>query len=315
MKTSVNIFQRRTLAPLVAIIALSAALPASAASSLSFNSIPVSDAVAQIDNQLGVTISLKQGINPNARVSFSVSDLQGPGARLDAINQLANALNADFQKVIVVRSASADASTPAPIMDSDAPVHFKAGTMSVRDAIQTVAEVDSAVAKMTENIDGSVTFNGDEMTVKQAAASIARQSHTLWKTFYAITPRNGAGSTAGKIIGYTGAGKPILELPYRTFREATTPPPPVVDPAAVNPDGSPVDPNVANAAPAYPPMAYNPYFGYYGGNYNPYYQNGIVNTGGSGFSAPGVTVLPGWPGYGFNGPTVINTSPTYYPYR
>ena len=329
---TVNIFPLRAAA-LASVLALCAAAPASAAS-LSFNSTPVSDAVAQIDSKFGVTISLKQGIDPNMRVTFSVDNLQGRGARLDAINQLANALNADFQKVIVVRKASADGLTPSSTLDSDTPVNFQAGSMPTRDAIEAVVGVDGAVARITGNVDGSVKFTGDETTVKEAADEIARQSHTVWKTFYAIAPRNRGGAVAagGKIIGYTGAGKPIVELPLRTFRVA--PDPPVVD--QTNPDGTAVDPNQPNdgTTPAQqaqgPQNPYNP-FGYYGSNYNPYaqsgmgysgggygnniYGGGVYGTNGGGYSTNGLTVLPGWPGYGFGAPTVINNGPYGYPYR
>ncbi|BDI32932.1 hypothetical protein CCAX7_49830 [Capsulimonas corticalis] len=313
MIKSVNIFQRRTLAPLTAVLALCGAYPASAAS-LSFNSTPVSDAVAQIDSKLGITISLKQGIDPNTRVTFSVDDLQGPGARLDAINQLANALNADFQKVIVVRKSSTDTAAPAPVLDSDAPVTFKEGSVAAREAIQTVAEVDGAVAKITENVDGSVKFTGDDMTAKEAAAEIARQSHTVWKTFYAITPRGrGGNSTGGKVIGYTASGKPILELPLRTFRNAPEPPP--VDTTADA--NAATDPNAPNAQPGQNPQGQypqggNPYFGYYGPNYNPYNSMGYGGSGGYS-NGSGLTVLPGWPGYGFGGggPIILGTNNPY----
>lgn len=318
---AVNKFPLRAAVSLTAVMGLCAALPAAAAS-LSFNATPVSDAVAQIDSKLGVTISLKQGIDPSSRVTFSVENLQGPGARLDAINQLANALNADFQKVIVVRKSTAYDSELSASIDSDEPVSFKSGTMSTRDAIEAVAGVDGAVAKITGNIDGSVKFTGDDMTAREAAAEIERQSHTVWKTFYAISPRDRGGVPAGgKIIGYTGSGKPIVELPLRTYRNA--PEPPVVDQTTVTPDAT--DPNQANAARQLQAAQnrYTPYFGYYGGGYNPYAMNGGGGYGNGGYGNPygnginfgnGVTMLQGGSGYGNGGPTVINNTPTYYSY-
>jgi len=191
-----------------------------AADSLSFNSTPVSEAVSRIDKTFDVTLELGRGIDLRRNVTFTVDNLKGPGALLDAVNSLANAVNADYRKVFVISKVAGDAKPSDPVIDaSDAPVVFNIRTMPAAKAIAVVAGVDSATAQMPPSLDTPVTFSGLSLTAEEAARQIARQTHTEWKIEYALTPHTAQGTLPGKIIGYTGAGRPIVEMPDLTFRK------------------------------------------------------------------------------------------------
>jgi hypothetical protein len=247
------------------------------AKSLSFDSIPVTDAVAQIDKAFGANIVVKPGVDADALVSFSVGDISDPGARLEAINDLANALNADYSKVFVISRKTDEATPPDPAIDAvGAPVVFTDATVPAADAIRTVARIDDADVQFYSPLHDSVMFTATQMPAEAAAREIARQTHTVWKAYYTFTPRlRGArqSSMAGeKIIGYTAGGQPITELPVDTFRAAVNPPPPAevkpAPPAAKTPaDTAKADAAAqANQAVPYPGSPYG--YGYYG--YNPY---------------------------------------------
>src|SRR5580658_5420706 len=80
---------------------LLAAVPSSARD-LVFDATPVTDAVAQIDRTFGANIVLNDRINVDGVVTFSIFDVEGDGARLEAVSSLANALGADYHKVFLV---------------------------------------------------------------------------------------------------------------------------------------------------------------------------------------------------------------------
>ncbi len=217
-------------------VALAAALAASlltgaqaayaGGGALSFDETPVTDAVAQIDRALDADIVIKPGINIKRAVTFDVTDLDGTGARMQAIASLADALHADFQKVFVIRRHSDFTDASAPAIDAvDAPVYIKDGT-SAEDAIRTVAHVDGALVQFYSPVSGTVTLTDDQTTDSDAAADLARQTDTVWTAEYVITPHiSGGGDMTARVIGHTADGQPITEYPDITFRVARTPVP------------------------------------------------------------------------------------------
>jgi len=193
---------------------------AALAEPLTFSGTPASDAIAQIDQKYGVQLVLRGNLNPSQAVSFSEGS--GPGARLVTINNLANALGADFQKVYVLSHAAGDVASSVPV-DTNADVVFPSATIPAAEAIQRVASVDNATVRLPANLTGNVTLSATTLSAADAAAEIARQTHTRWKAFYALTPRRQGRNLAGKVIDRTRGGSPILQEPYTTFQRPAPP--------------------------------------------------------------------------------------------
>lgn len=191
-----------------------------AADSLDFKATPLSDAIARIDQAFNVTLDLKGGINPRRTVTFSVANIQDDGALLETVNSLANAINADYRKQFVIIQIT-DGSKPIdPVIDAaDAPVVFDSETQSAAKAIAVVAGVDDASSVIPPHLLGSVTFTGKNLTAREAARQIAQQTHSEWKTAFVLTPHTDRSSPAGKVIGYTPGGRPIIEMQTITFRK------------------------------------------------------------------------------------------------
>jgi len=283
--------------------------------SLNFDSAPVADVVSQFHSTFGGYIVIKPGVNDNLPVSFSVSSIRQDGAGIETVQDLANALNADWQKSFVISRATSDDTTPTPIIDTKAPLDLSSTTMSAEDAIQLVANADGATVKFYSPVEGTVHFSSRNLTAPQAAREIAEQTHTVWKAYYAIAPRTSRQIPLGaKVIGRTAGGRPILEMPTVTFR---TPPPDVTPPAADQTAANPAtaDQTQANAANqnmsnTANPYAANPYllnpYGMYPYGYNPYGGYGYSGYP-YGFNPYGYT-----PGYSGNGLTVLPQSPFYY---
>jgi hypothetical protein len=197
---------------------------------LDFESTPVTDVVAQLNKAFGVTIVISRGLDTDRSVSFTVDNITGSGARLDAVTSLSNALDADFNKVFVVSKIADETTPPDPVIDINAPVVFQ-DDMSMEDAIDLVAGVDDASVQFYSMVHGTAMFPSKDMTTVDAARDLARQSHTLWKTYYMIVPRrHGRVPDGSKVIGYTDGGQPITELPLVTFRVAPKPVPPAAEP-------------------------------------------------------------------------------------
>jgi hypothetical protein len=296
---------------------------------LSFNATPVSDAVAQIDHELGIHIALKSGIDPNTLVTFRVDDLGTSGAQLDAVNNLANALLADYEKTFVVSKVISESAVVSPNIDSNGQVVFPKTTLPAEDAIEMVAAADNAKVRFYTPIHGTVTMSADHLSASDAAMEIAQQTHTQWKAYFGLT-RRGSDRAGGTIIGYTSGGRPILELPLLSFERPTPEPTPPADTTAstattppapgtaaagtpnANQPGTGMYPNgYGYASYGYPgytygyanpygygnPYAFQPPFGYgssFGG-----YGSGSVVIGGNGVSSMG-----GNP-YGYGAPIVF----------
>lgn len=280
-------------------LSISATAAPMTSQSLDVTSAPVSDVVSQFHRIFGGNIVIKPGLSVNRAVSFTVNNIKEPGAAVETVQDLANALGADWQKTFVISRASDD-STAKPLIDTNAPANLKSATMSAEDAINLVANLDGATAQFYSPVSGTVHFSSTDLTAPEAAKEVADQTHTVWKAYYALVPRGRGGVPLGaKVIGRTASGRPILEMPTVTFRT----PPPDKTPA-------PETQTAANAPVATPPNAapaMNPYYGnpsQYG--YSPYFGNGFSAYPYNyvpGFGATGLTVFPQTPYYG--GPPIV----------
>ncbi len=269
------------------------------AAPLSFTAAPASDAAAQIEDKYGIHIVFKGNMNTQKAVTFSLADADALGARLQAVNALANAADADFQKTYVVSKAPAgSANVPSEQIDSNAVVAFPETKLSAEDAVRRIAGADSAVVHFSGSIGDMVTMSATSLSAKQAAREVAAQTHTQWKTFYAMTPRGRGHALAGKIIDRTNGGSPITEEPYVYYQKQTTPAPArtAQTPRASTPQ-EPGQPQVTGPQTAGNPFGYGPLpfgdpnspsfypygFDTYAGN-NPYSQN--IYAGGPNIGSP-----------------------------
>ncbi len=204
----------------VSALALIALAPHCPAATLDFKAVPASDAIAQIDKTFHVTLDVKKGVNLRRPVTFTVENAGDDGALLQAVNSLANAINADYRKVFTITKAADGAAGQDPILDAaDAPVVFDRETAQADKAIEIVAGVDDAAVQMPSPLQTVITFSDKKLTAQEAARQIARQTHTVWSVAYVLTPHTDQSSSPGKVIGYTGGGQPIVELPNITFRK------------------------------------------------------------------------------------------------
>ena len=202
---------------------LAACLPSSIqAAPLVFDNTSARQAAQELSDKYGVNIVFKGDFGAPKTVTFTLADADADGARLEAVNALANALGADFTKTFVISKASGDASGSPLHIDSNASVTFPNTTVPVTDAIGMVAAVDNAIVQITPDVAGNVTLSAAKLSDADAAAQIAKQSGTRWKVFYALTPRTGGHATAGKVIDRTAGGSPITELPYVYYTHVPT---------------------------------------------------------------------------------------------
>ncbi len=278
------------------------------AAPLAVNSAPATDAAAQLEDKYGIHIIFKGSFNAQRPVTFSLADADAPGARLQAVNALANAADADFQKTYVVSKAPAgSANVPSEQIDSNAIVAFPQTKLSAEDAVRRIAGADNAVVHFSGSIADTVTMSATSLSAKEAARQVAAQTHTQWKTFYAMTPRAQGHVLAGTVIDRTNSGSPIIEEPYVYYQKqpvARTAPARTAQTTTPGASRSPAPPQVTEPQTAgnpfvYAPLPYGdpnsayfyPYgFSTYAGN-NPYSQN--IYTGGG---------MDGSPyGYGNNG--------------
>jgi len=272
-------------------LSYSASAASVSSQSLDITSAPVSDVVSQFHRIFGGNIVIKPGLSVNRAVSFTVNNINEPGAAVETVQDLANALGADWQKTFVISRASDD-SVAKPLIDSNAPVNLKSTEMSAEDAINLVANLDGATAQFYSPVSGTVHFSATDLTAQEAAKEVADQTNTVWKAYYALVPRGRSGTPLGaKVIGRTASGRPILEMPTVSFRT----PPPDKKPApetqtAANPASLPAEPAPYGASPM--PLNYgNPsqygYSPYFGNGFSAYPYNYVP-----GFGATGLTVFP-----------------------
>lgn len=267
------------------------------ADTLNFNKTPASNAAAELNRRYGITIVFKGAVNGNTPVTFSVDDAMTPGGRLQAVNDLAYALNLDFQKVFVVSKIDPGTTVPAVKIDSEAPVVFTATKLPAREAIRTVAAVDGAIVQISRLVQGSVVFPNRSTTTQDAAASIARQTQTVWKAYYGLFPRGqgpsnldssapgatGDGDTAFPLVSFRKSGS--HDVPISGFPDANTGIAlPLTGAEAVTTVGNPDVP--FNNPYDYPP------FGYSGLGYDPYGYFSPYGYPGYGYTVPGSPAVP-----------------------
>lgn len=295
------------------------------AAPLGFTSASASSAATQIEDKYGIHIVFKGSMDAQKPVTFSLADADAPGARLQAVNALANAANADFQKTYVVSKAPAGSTNvPSEQIDSNAVVAFPQTKLSAEEAVRRIAGADNAVVHFSGFIGDTVTMSATSLSAKDAAREVAAQTHTQWKTFYGLTPRGQGHALAGTIIDRTNGGSPIIEEPYVYYRKQTAPPPAAArttqtpQPSTPQEPGQPqvVGPQAAGNPFGYGPLPYgdpnSPYFYPYGfssyaGN-NPYSQN-IYAGGGMDGSPYGY----GGGGYDFGSGSGLDISNGYAP--
>lgn len=307
----------------IALASVGVALLASGvrADTLNLTNISAANAAAQMSKRYGISVVYRSSVTGKL-VTLSAEDPDTPAGRVQAVNDLANSLGMDFQKVFVVSKVDAGTAVPDVAVDTNAPVVFPALKTPARDAIKLVAGVDGAEAQVSDEITGDVTFPTRRMTVSKAAALIAKQTGTVWKAYYGLfKPGEGPARLQGSVVGSTTGGQPITVLPLITFRNL-----PVAPVSPILPDGTgtgplPTGPDVTTVpnTTAYPVNGFSPY-GYspFGDGFNPY--GGYSQYNGFGYSAPdGGTAYPGYvytpgagvdpavpgynaPGYGYFGP-------------
>lgn len=280
---------------------------------LSLSSVPALSAASQVGDKFGVGIVYKSDPGLLPPVTLTVDDADAPGARLQAVNALANAVQSDFTKTFVVSSVDGD--VPEVKTDTNARITFPSVTVSAADAIRTVAAVDNAVVQISPDITGTVTLSAVSLSASDAAKQIAAQTHTRWKAFYALTPRTQGRATGGRVIGYTASGSPITESPYVYYthvptqaerdRQAEIDAQAAQQQAqqiaqqqqAANAYNSNYGPNAAQNAAT--PYGYNPYgnFSPYGmGDSNPYTSGGYNPYGGNISTGTGLDITNSYGG-------------------
>ncbi len=238
--------------------------------------------------------------------------------------RLANAANADFQKTYVVSKApEGSTNVPSEQIDSNAIVAFPQTKLSAEDAVRRIAGADNAVVQIAGPIGDTVTVSATSLSAKAAAREVSAQTHTQWKTFYAMTSRGQGHVLAGKIIDRTNGGSPIIEEPYVYYQKQ--PVSPSATSTAKNPQPStpqtPGQPQVTGPQTAgnpfgYGPLPYgdpnSPYFYPYGFNTyagnNPYSQN--IYAGGPNMGSP---YGYGNGGYDFNNGSGLDISSGFSP--
>lgn len=276
------------------------------AEDLTFTNTPVGNVIAQMSRQYGVTVVLRSAVNVNQPISFSVQDADGPAGRLEAINDLANALGMDFQKVYVVSKVDTAATVPDVKVDSNAYVVFPSTKIAAREAIQTVASVDNAISQISGAITGDVLLPSRRMSASSAANLIAKQTGTGWKAYYGMFKRGqGPARLEGTVVGRTNGGQAMTVLPLLTFGTTGSTPAPISSFGTAQLNGqNPVSglnvttvPN--DSAVTYPDFGsfgYNP-FGYGSpyGYINPYSSpfGSVYTTAGSGSATLGTVSTSG----------------------
>lgn len=283
------------------------------ASDLTYTNRPAGNVVANLSRQYGITIVFRSPVNASLPVSFSVADADTPSGRLEAVSDLANALGLDFQKVYVVSKVDAGAAVPEVKVDSNGYVVFSSTKVSARDAIQTVAAVDGAIAQVSGAVTGDVILPSRRMSAADAATLIAKQTGTGWKAYYGMFQRGqGPARLEGTVLDRTNGGQPITELPLLTYRSTISTPAPITS-LDISPPTSAAGPGVnvtsvsndgAVSFPDFGAFGSSPYadsgFGYspygYGNPYgyiNPYASPYGYATPSGGYAAPGYVVTPG----------------------
>lgn len=279
---------------------------------ISYDQAPLSNVVAHLNQQYGINIVLKGGLtqNPGRPVTLSLGDATTTPTRLQVINALANAAGVDFQKGYVVSKMAADDVPPPVKIDTNGYVIFQSTTVPARDAIAAVATTDGATIQIGSDVTGDVTLPKTTMRAADAAAEIARQTHTRWRVYYALTPHGMA--QRGKVVDHNNGGQAIVELPFTYYGSQSPPEEKVADNGTDNagattqtntnsPTGSATNALPYSYAPAlaYPTTPYYTYGTGYGMTpFGTPYPTQYGGFGYGGYSGNGVNILPGYGGYG-----------------
>ena len=277
-------------------------MPVVRADTLSFTSAPASNAVAEMSRRYGVSIVFRSTVNSSRPVTFTVDNADTPDGRLQAINDLANALDMDFQKVYVVSKIEPGTSVPEVKIDSDGPIVFPTTKIPAREAIETIAGVDGALTQISGAITGNVVFPSRRMTAASAAAEVAKQTGTVWHAYYGFFKRGEEPARLkGDVVDRDINGNPVTALPLVTFRNQISTPAPVtgVQVAETTPTlGGPSFSSVPDVNTGFDNgFGFSPFgfsgFGPYGYDYgNPYNGLGYADPNG-GVAYPGLNYTPG----------------------
>ena len=272
------------------------------AAPLVFASTPASNAVAQMSRRYGVSIVFRGVVNSSKPVTFTVDNPDTPDGRVQAMNDLGNALDMDFQKVFVVSKIDPGTSVPEVKVDNDGPIVFPTMKVGARDAIKTIAGVDGALAQISRLIEGDVVFPSRRMTASSAAAAVAKQTGTVWRAYYGFYKRGAEPARLkGDVVDRDINGNEITALPLVSFRNQISTPAPISG-AQVNGTTPPLNgPNVISIGEfnsgfgldfGFSPFGY-PGFSPYGYG-DPYGYNGFGYAAPNGGVAyPGVAYTPG----------------------
>ena len=271
------------------------------ADSLTFTSTPASNAVAQMSKRYGVSIVFRGTVNSAKPVTFNVDDADTPDGRVQAMNDLGNALGMDFQKVFIVSKIDPGTSVPEVKIDSNGPIVFPTTRVAARDAIKAIAGVDGALAQISRVIDGNVTFPSRRMTAAAAAAVVAKQTHTVWRAYYGFYKHGEEPARLqGDVVDRDINGNPVMASPLVTYRNQISTPAPLSNVQVSGDLPMPTFGNsVTSVADVNTDFSFSPYgfpgsspFGFDYGNPFGYGGFGYPAPGG-GIAAPGTVFTPG----------------------
>ncbi len=272
------------------------------ADTLSFNAAPASNAVAEMSRRYGVSIVFRSAVNSSKPVTFSVDNPDTPDGRVQAMNDLGNALDMDFQKVFVVSKIDPGTTVPDVKVDNDGPIVFPNTRVNARDAIKAIAGVDGALTQISREIQGNVVFSSRRQTASSAAAAVAKQTGTVWHAYYGFYKRGEEPARLkGDVVDHDINGNPVMALPLVSFRNSISTPAPISGAQISGSTPTLNGPNVTsvlNTGSSFvPDFGFSP-FGYgspYGYDYgNPYASNGFGYTAPNGGVAfPGFDYTPG----------------------
>ena len=102
---------------------------------------------------------------------------------------------------------------------------------------------------------GDVTFPKTTMRTADAAAEIARQTHTRWRVYYALTPNGMA--LRGKVVDHNNGGQAIVQLPFTYYGSKTRPNQTVARPPNGRTRRTRREPSLAVAADGSNPVTYD----------------------------------------------------------
>jgi hypothetical protein len=262
------------------------------ADTLSFTNAPASNVAAEMGRRYGVSIVFKGAVNGNQPLTFSVDNADTPGGRLQAISYLADALGMDYQKVYVVSKIDPGTTVPEVKIDSDGPVVFPTTKVSAREAIHTVAAVDGALVQISKLVQGSVVFPNPRMTAPEAAASIARQTQTVWRAYYGFFKHGDASAKLSTVV--VGQGSDAANaLPLLTFRPTRSHEVPISEFNDPNVGITPIlSGGAAVTTVGAPNVPFDNPFGYSGLGYDPYGNFNPYGYPGYNYAYPGYPALP-----------------------